>query len=95
MGYYCACNLVDHDNHCNGEGQEQPDYCKNCKYRDTTECNPCETEKFEENCVFRKRQCELLEEIKYHKPKFSLVDLKTGKALASADTLEELGFSQN
>lgn len=95
MGYYCACNLVDHDNHCNGEGQEQPDYCKNCKYRDTTECNPCETEKFEETCVFRKKQCDLLEEIKYHKPKFSLVDLKTGESLASADTLEELGFSQN
>lgn len=91
MGYYCDCNLVDHDGHCNGHGKEMPEECKNCKYNDTTECLCCETEDWERpKCIFRKKQCELLEDIKFGK--LELIDRKTNKVLGKSNSLEGLGF---
>ena len=91
LGYYCECNLVDHDNHCNGRGKDMPEECSHCKYNDTTECLCCDTEDYERpKCTFRKKQCNLLTELKWGK--FSLVDIRTNKILGRSNSLEGLGF---
>lgn len=93
MGYYCECNLIDHDQHCNGRGKVQPEECKNCRFKDTTECNSCDTEKYEPKCIFRKKQCEMLESLKYGR--FSIIDNNTNKVIDKAESLEQLGFKND
>ena len=52
-GEYCPCNLIDSDSKVLNANAQQPEYCKDCIYKMTTECNPCGSEKFSEKCEYR------------------------------------------
>lgn len=61
MGQYSECNLIDGNATTSNPGGVQPDYCKDCKYRLTHECNPCGSEAFTEKCEYRYRWAQFLE----------------------------------
>ena len=52
-GEYCQCNLIDSDNKVKNSTAKLPDYCKNCKYNKTMECNTCGSEDFPEKCEYK------------------------------------------
>lgn len=52
-GKYCQCNLIDSDNKVKNSKAEMPEYCNNCKYKKTTECNTCGSENFPEKCEYK------------------------------------------
>ena len=52
-GEYCQCNLIDSDNKVKNSNAKMPDYCKDCKYKKTMECNTCGSENFPEKCEYK------------------------------------------
>ena len=52
-GKYCQCNLIDSDNKVKNSKAEMPEYCNDCKYKKTTECNTCGSENFPEKCEYK------------------------------------------
>lgn len=69
-GEYCQCNLIDSDNKVLNPTAKQPEYCKNCKYKNMAECNPCGSEKFSEKCEYHWWWAKTLEET------FQLIELR-------------------
>lgn len=61
-GKYCECNLIDSDNHVHNPIAKQPDYCKNCKYKNLAECNKCGSENYSEKCEYNWWWAKTLEE---------------------------------
>ena len=51
-GEYCQCNLIDSDSKVLNPTAAQPEYCKNCKYKMTAECNSCGSENYPEKCEY-------------------------------------------
>ena len=51
-GEYCQCNLIDSDSKVHNPTAKQPDYCKNCKYKNLAECNQCGSENYPEKCEY-------------------------------------------
>lgn len=68
-GEYCQCNLIDSDSKVKNSTAKQPDYCKDCKYKNTIECNPCGSENFPEKCEYHWWWSKTLEET------FSLIEM--------------------
>lgn len=52
-GKYCQCNLIDSDSKVKNSKAQLPDYCKDCKYNKTMECNTCGSENFPEKCEYK------------------------------------------
>ena len=61
-GEYCQCNLIDSDSKVHNPGAMQPEYCKDCKYKNMTECNKCGSECYSEKCEYNWYWEETLEE---------------------------------
>ena len=69
-GKYCQCNLIDSDSKVKNPKAEQPAYCKDCKYKNLAECNPCGSENFPEKCEYKWWWAKTLEEM------FQVIQLK-------------------
>lgn len=67
LGQYSECNLIDGNATTANPGGVQPEYCKDCKYRLTHECNPCGSEQFTDHCEYRYRWAQFLESITWIK----------------------------
>lgn len=69
-GEYCECNLIDSSSHVLNKNAAQPDYCKDCPYKNQAECNPCGSENFEPfnpetgRCTYRWQWIKTLETMK-------------------------------
>lgn len=61
-GEYCQCNLIDSSTTVKNPGAVQPDYCKDCQYKDLAECNPCGSENFPPECEYHWWWAKTLEE---------------------------------
>lgn len=61
-GKYCQCNLIDSSMTVKNKNAKQPDYCKNCKYKNMAECNPCGSEQLPEKCEYHWWWAKTLEE---------------------------------
>lgn len=59
-GSYGECNLAPK---VDNPGGVQPDYCKDCKYREYSECQHCGAMKYPKQCFYQKRWMETLETI--------------------------------
>lgn len=66
-GKYSQCNLIDSDITVKNPGGYQPEYCRECRFRMQSECNPCGSEPFAKECEFHYKWCLLLEEINCRK----------------------------
>lgn len=64
IGKYCQCNLLDSAHKVDNPTAAQPEYCKRCKYRYSTECNRCGSVKFREKCEYMYRWNQLLSTVK-------------------------------
>lgn len=59
-GEYAECNLSEK---VDNPGGVQPDYCKDCKYKDQAECKHCGAMNYPKKCVYGKAWMETLENI--------------------------------
>ena len=60
-GEYSECNLIDHHHHVGNPTAQQPDYCKNCKYRFQHECTSCGSVQYPKKCEYQYRWVQFLE----------------------------------
>lgn len=61
IGDYCECNLCEE---VDNPGAPMEDYCKDCKYKNKTECHPCGSMKRPKECEFLFKWLSTLEKIK-------------------------------
>lgn len=65
-GRYCQCNLIDADNTVANPSNENPEYCKDCKYKNSGECNMCgSVKKRSDKCEYYYRWNQFLEISRY------------------------------
>lgn len=69
-GEYCQCNLIDSSSTVKNATAAMPDYCKDCQYNKTLECNTCGSENFPEKCEYHWWWNKTLEET------FQILELK-------------------
>lgn len=84
-GEYCQCNLIDSDHKVKNARAKLPDYCKDCKYNRTMECNTCGSENFPEKCEYKWWWNKTLEET------FSIIQLKN----VATEMLKDKGHQCN
>ena len=68
-GKYCQCNLIDSDSTVKNAKAAQPEYCRDCKYKNLIECNPCGSENNPEKCEYKWWWAKTLEEM------FSVIEI--------------------
>lgn len=65
-GRYCQCNLIDADHSVANPSNENPEYCKDCKYKNSGECNMCgSVKKRSDKCEYYYRWNQFLEISRY------------------------------
>ena len=64
LGNYSECNLIDSNHSVKNPGGVQPAYCEKCKYRTMSECMPCGSECFPNECHYNYVWANFLEELK-------------------------------
>lgn len=68
-GRYCQCNLIDADHSVANPSNKNPDYCKDCKYKNSGECNMCGgVKKRQDKCEYYYRWNQFLEITRYRRP---------------------------
>lgn len=63
LGKYCQCNLIDSSHKVLNPTAEMADYCKECKYKYSSECNHCGSVKFADKCDYYYKWNQVLESI--------------------------------
>lgn len=64
-GRYCQCNLVDADHQVENPTNELPEYCKDCKFNKSGECNMCGAMKHRSKCEYLYRWNQFLQIARY------------------------------
>lgn len=73
LGEYCECNLCEK---VDNPGSPMAEYCKDCKYKNQSECHSCGSMFRPKECDFLYKWCQTLEKI--HKVDVLLKEVKNG-----------------